>query len=143
MGHEEQTVAVLFADVCGSTPLYEGSGNLEALDLIADCLENISRVVEAEGGTVLHSKGDDVLCTFPDADSAVRAASQMMDGQAGSPLEIHVGINYGPVVHDRGGIFGDVMQLASDGVISLGLHPKEDGPTMIKFRLGREESHDD
>jgi len=108
----EQTVAVLIADVCGSTPLYESSGNLKALDLIAECLDNISRVVDAEGGAVLRSKGDDVLCTFPDSDSAVRAASRMVDGQAGSPLEIHVGINYGPVVHDRGGIFGDVVNIA-------------------------------
>ena len=112
MGRKEQTVTVLIADVCGSTPLYESSGNLKALDLIADCLDKISRVVEAEGGTVLRSKGDDVLCTFPDADSAVRAASQMMDGQAESPLEIHVGINYGLVVYDRGGIFGDVVNVA-------------------------------
>ncbi len=112
MAREEQTVAVLIADVCGSTPLYESSGNLKALDLIAECLDNISRVVEAEGGVVLRSKGDDVLCTFPSSDSAVRAASMMVDGQAGSPLEIHVGINYGPIVHDRGGIFGDVVNIA-------------------------------
>ncbi len=113
MAREEQTVAVLIADVCGSTPLYESSGNLKALDLIAECLDNISRVVEAEGGVVLRSKGDDVLCTFPSSDSAVRAASMMVDGQAGSPLEIHVGINYGPIVHDRGGIFGDVVNIAA------------------------------
>ncbi len=113
MAREEQTVAVLIADVCGSTPLYESSGNLKALDLIAECLDNISRVVEAEGGVVLRSKGDDVLCTFPSSDSAVRAASMMVEGQAGSPLEIHVGINYGPIVHDRGGIFGDVVNIAA------------------------------
>lgn len=112
MAREEQTVAVLIADVCGSTPLYETSGSLKALDLIADCLDSISRVVEDEGGTVLRSKGDDVLCTFPDAASAVRGASRMMDGQADSPLEIHVGINFGPVVFDRGGIFGDVVNVA-------------------------------
>jgi len=112
MAREEQTVAVLIADVCGSTPLYETSGSLKALDLIADCLDNISRVVEDEGGTVLRSKGDDVLCTFPDAASAVRGASRMMDGQADSPLDIHVGINFGPVVLDRGGIFGDVVNVA-------------------------------
>jgi len=113
LAREEQTVAVLIADVCGSTPLYESSGNLKALDLIAECLDNISRVVDAEGGAVLRSKGDDVLCTFPDSDSAMHAASRMVDGQAGSPLEIHVGINYGPVVHDRGGIFGDVVNIAA------------------------------
>jgi hypothetical protein len=112
MAREEKTVAVLIADVCGSTPLYESSGSLTALDLIADCLDNISRIVDDEGGSVLRSKGDDVLCTFPDAGSAVHAASRMMDGQAGSPLEIHIGINYGPVVFDRGGIFGDTVNVA-------------------------------
>ncbi len=112
MAGEEKTVAVLIADVCGSTPLYESSGNLKALSLIADCLDNIAQVVDEEGGTVLRSKGDDVLCTFPSADSAVQAASRMMEAQAGSPLEIHIGINYGPVVQDRGGIFGDVVNIA-------------------------------
>ncbi len=112
MARKEKTIAVLIADVCGSTPLYESSGSLKALDLIAECLDNIARVVNDEGGTVLRSKGDDVLCTFPDAASAVRAASMMMDRQAGSPLEIHIGINYGPVVYDRGGIFGDVVNVA-------------------------------
>ena len=61
MARVEQTVAVLIADVCGSTPLYGSSGKLKALDLIEECLDNISRVVEAERGTVLRSKGDDVL----------------------------------------------------------------------------------
>lgn len=112
MAREEKTVAVLIADVCGSTPLYESSGSLKALDLIADCLDGISDVVDDEGGTVMRSKGDDVLCTFPDAGTAVRAASRMMDGQAASPLEIHVGINYGPVIYDRGSIFGDVVNVA-------------------------------
>ena len=37
----------------------------------------------------------------------------------------------------------DVIQLASDGSISLGLRPKENGPTMINYRLGQEENHDD
>lgn len=112
MTRAEQTVAVLIADVCGSTPLYESSGNLKALNLIAECLDFITQVVDEEGGTVLRSKGDDVLCTFPEADAAVRAASRMVDGQSESPLDIHVGIDFGPVVHDRGGIFGDVVNTA-------------------------------
>lgn len=112
MAREEKTVAVLIADVCGSTSLYESSGSLKALDQIAECLDRIAEVVDSEGGKVLRSKGDDVLCTFPDASAAVRAASTMMERQAGSPLDIHVGINYGPVVFDRGGIFGDVVNVA-------------------------------
>lgn len=113
MAREEDIVAVLIADVCDSTPLYEASGDKKALELIADCLDKISRVVEAGGGTVLRSKGDDVLCTFPDADAAVRAASLMMESQAESDLEIHIGINHGPVVRKRGGVFGDVVNIAA------------------------------
>jgi adenylate cyclase len=113
LAREEEIVAVLIADVCDSTPLYETSGDIKALDLIADCLDTISRVVDDEGGTVLRSKGDDVLCTFPDADAAVRAASLMMESQTDSPLEIHIGINHGLVVRDRGSIFGDVVNIAA------------------------------
>jgi hypothetical protein len=113
LARKEQIVAVLIADVCDTTPLYESSGNIKALELIADCLDNISSVVDSEGGTVLRSKGDDVLCTFADADSAVRAAARMMDRQADSPLQIHVGINHGLVVRDRGDIFGDVVNIAA------------------------------
>ena len=112
MAREEQTVAVLIADVCGSTPLYEASGNIKALELIADCLDSISRIVDAQGGTVLRSKGDDVLCIFPDADSAVCAAAQMVDDQSDRPLDIHVGIDYGFVVRDRSGVFGDAVNVA-------------------------------
>jgi pSer/pThr/pTyr-binding forkhead associated (FHA) protein len=37
----------------------------------------------------------------------------------------------------------DVMQLANDGIISLGLRPKEGGATTIEYRLGQEDGDDD
>ena len=37
----------------------------------------------------------------------------------------------------------DVMQLAQDGIISLGLRPKENGSTIVNYRLGQEQIDDD
>jgi hypothetical protein len=37
----------------------------------------------------------------------------------------------------------DVMQLASDGIFSLGLRPRENGPTIVNYRLGQEHDDDD
>lgn len=113
MSSEEQTVVVLIADVCGSTPLYESSGSTKALDIITDCLDRISSIAEAEGGRVLRSKGDDILCTFPTADDAVRAANRMVEAQAGGAVEIHIGMDFGPIVETRAGLFGDTVNVAA------------------------------
>jgi len=109
----EETVAVLIADVCGSTPLYERSGSMKALDLIAECLEGVSAVVEEEGGRVVRSKGDDILCTFEDPSAAIRAASRMVERQMREPVQVHVGISYGGMLHTESGLFGDTVNVAA------------------------------
>lgn len=109
----EETVAVLIADVCGSTPLYERSGSERALDLIAECLEGVSGIVEQEGGRVLRSMGDDILCTFEDPSAAIRAASRMVDRQIGKPVQIHVGMSYGDMLETESGLFGDTVNVAA------------------------------
>lgn len=113
MSTDEQTVAVVIADVCGSTPLYERSGSTKALDIIAECLDRITAIAESEGGRVLRSKGDDILCTFPAADDAVRAASRMVEAQSDSAVDIHVGMDFGSVVEARAGVFGDTVNVAA------------------------------
>ena len=59
------SLAVLFADVSGSTSLYEKLGDARALECIGLCL-NIMREVTAEhGGRVIKTIGDEVMCVFP------------------------------------------------------------------------------
>lgn len=113
MSRQEETVAVLIADIVGSTPLYESTDSVKALALIEDCLASLSSIVEAEGGHVLHSKGDDILCTFADAGSAVHAASLMVEDQSQGPLRIHVGIDFGVVITDQTGVYGDTVNVAA------------------------------
>jgi adenylate cyclase len=113
MARQEEPAAVLIADVVGSTPLYESSGSIKALALIEECLQSLSSIVEAEGGDVVRSQGDDILCTFSDPGVAVRTASLMVEDQAPRLLEIHVGIDYGNVVKDPTGVYGDTVNVAA------------------------------
>lgn len=113
MLNREQTVVVLIADICGSVPLYERSGDTRALAIISECLDRITAIAEAEGGRVLRSKGDDILCTFADADAAVRAAGRMIEAPAQGTAEIHIGMDFGSVVEARAGLFGDTVNVAA------------------------------
>ena len=113
MTAQEQTLAILFADVCDSTPLYESTGNFQALGLISRCIDGIAEIARAKRGQVIRSKGDDLLCTFESAEPALLAASSMLEAQARETLAIHVGLHYGAVIGARGDIFGAAVNLAA------------------------------
>ena len=54
----EIEVAVLFADVVGSTELYEKLGDLKARDTIAECLAVMKDATQKNHGTVIKTIGD-------------------------------------------------------------------------------------
>ena len=73
----EIEVAVLFADVVGSTELYEVLGDLKARDTIARCLDIMKNATEDNQGSDIKTIGDEVMATFPTADDALNAAREM------------------------------------------------------------------
>jgi class 3 adenylate cyclase len=112
---------ILFADVCGSTRLYERLGDEEAQIVIAKALEALTGVTAEHGGTVIKSIGDEVMCTFPQPAAAVEAAQAMnraldagIQGASGTQtVNIHVGLHHGPVVEEGGDVYGDAVNLAA------------------------------
>ena len=110
---------ILFADVAGSTRLYEKLGDAEAKHAVERCLKRVSMAVEAFGGRVVKTIGDAVLADLPDAERGIQAACQMqqrvqdLPPVAGMPLAIRVGFHYGPVLLDKGDVFGDAVNLAA------------------------------
>ena len=70
-------LAILFADVVGSTRLYELMGDLRARDMVAICIDVMRSATEQRHGTVIKTMGDEVMATFPSADEALNAAAQM------------------------------------------------------------------
>ena len=64
-------LAILFADVVGSTHIYEVMGDERARDMILMCVEIMRSATELHEGTVIKTIGDEIMATFPTADEAL------------------------------------------------------------------------
>ncbi len=114
-------LAILFADVVGSTRLFEVMGDLRARDMIATCIDVMRAATEQHSGTVIKTIGDEVMATFPTADDALNAAGQMQRHISartelrveGQPVSIRIGCHYGPVVLEARDVFGASVHTAN------------------------------
>jgi len=114
-------LAILFADVVGSTHIYEVMGDARARDMILMCVDIMRSATELHEGTVIKTIGDEIMATFPTADEALNAASQMQHeirGHAdlkvnGQPVSIRIGCHYGSVVLENRDIFGAAVHTAN------------------------------
>src|SRR5258708_32362880 len=66
--------AILFADVSGSTALYELLGDKPAAKAIEGWLDELREVVAKQEGQVVKTIGDEVMVVFGDPDVACNAA---------------------------------------------------------------------
>jgi class 3 adenylate cyclase len=121
MGKEVELV-ILFADVVGSTQLYEKLGDLTARDMVGRCLEIMKDATEQHEGSVIKTMGDEVMSTFPTADAAMNAARQMQQlisgddalaVEGGGHVAIRIGCHFGPVVQESRDIFGSAVHTAN------------------------------
>ena len=120
MGNEIE-VAILFADVVGSTKLYEQLGDLRARDMVGICIDVMRAATEQNRGTVIKTMGDEVMATFHTADDALNAAAQMQKQISTHPslkvdehgVAIRIGCNFGPVVMENRDIFGSAVHTAN------------------------------
>lgn len=112
-------LAILFADISGSTVLYEKLGDQLARQLIARCLNLLNTPLLAHKGTLIKTIGDEILCTFPTAELALIAACEMQralkadNHSSEHPMYIRIGFNYGEVICEDGDIYGDTVNVAS------------------------------
>ncbi|RLA14372.1 MAG: adenylate/guanylate cyclase domain-containing protein [Gammaproteobacteria bacterium] len=114
-------LAILFSDISGSTRLYDELGDDIARPLVTACMEQMSQSITANGGTVIKTIGDEVMCTLPNADLAATAAVVMQENIADGinfegkvyPVSIRIGFHFGPVVHEKGDVYGDAVNIAA------------------------------
>jgi class 3 adenylate cyclase len=115
---------VLFADLRGSTALYESLGNAEATAVVTQSVALLARVVENCEGTVVKTLGDGLMAMFASPSAAVLAADEMHDqleriatrppdSQARPALKLQVGLALGEVVEMAGDYFGDAVNVAA------------------------------
>ena len=116
---------VLYADVSGSTHLYEKFGDDVALVDINTCIELLSGVTNKYGGKVIKTIGDEVMCKFQRPDKAAEAACEMQlamrdaseegEFQSGE-LHIKIGWHYGGGSQRKDDIIGEAATLAQQAI---------------------------
>ncbi len=77
MAPKTSSLAILFADISGSTELFEQAGDAAAQETITNCLELLGSITKNYNGNVIKTIGDEIMCTFKTIDDAARAASEM------------------------------------------------------------------
>lgn len=119
MAGVERTLAVLFADVSGSTKLYERLGDTEALRAVDRVIKRMERAIQGFSGRVVKTIGDEVMATFPTAADAFQAATEMqlrvndLPAVSGVKLAIRVGFHFGPAIEEKNDVFGDTVNTAA------------------------------
>ena len=119
MSQPSEKLAILFADISGSTLLYETLGNAVARKMVLACLALMSGKLAAHRGTLIKTIGDEIMCTFADAGAALRAACDMQEavesGKPGgdTPMYIRIGFNYGEVIREGNDVHGDAVNVAA------------------------------
>lgn len=119
MTGQARSLCVLFADISGSSRLYEKLGDTEALRAVERCLNRMERATAAHKGRVVKTLGDELMVVFDTAEAAVLAASDMhqridaLPPVSGVSLAIRVGLHWGPALEENGDVFGDTVNIAA------------------------------
>ena len=120
MSRENVEVGVMFADVTGSTRLYETLGDEAANRIIGKVIDVMAKITEGYQGFVIKTIGDEIMCRFSSANDCVRAAIECQEeisaGIQGEDVEISikVGLHFGPaILMDDGDVFGDAVNVAA------------------------------
>ena len=116
---ESRPQTILFADVSGSTRLFETKGDVEARRLIALVLDALSAICVQHGGRVIKTIGDEIMCTIPTAMAGVMAACDMQRKMSRDinflreNLAVRIGFHHGNALEENGDVFGDAVNVAA------------------------------
>ncbi|MCW8956355.1 MAG: FHA domain-containing protein [Gammaproteobacteria bacterium] len=113
-------ITVMFADVAGSTTLYEQLGDEVANTIIHDVIDLMSEVTAKNSGTVVKTIGDEVMCRFSKPDHAFTTASviqEMLQNRpkvSGVKVRVRIGMHTGQaLIRQDGDVFGDAVNVAA------------------------------
>ena len=145
---------ILFADLRGSTSLYETLGNAEASAVVTQSVALLDGIIRSCDGRVVKTLGDGLMAVFSRSASAVAAADEMHEsierlGPAstvtpGMPsLKLQVGLAHGEMVEMAGDLFGDAVNVAArllehagdnETLVTVNVLANLDAPMRERFR---------
>jgi hypothetical protein len=112
-------LTVLFADIAGSTALFDKYGDDKARSAISSVLDTLLTESDKYEGVLIKTIGDELMCTFPNAQLAIQASVAMQKSVAGNfvlgnhPIGIRIGFHHGKVIAEKGDVYGDTVNVAA------------------------------
>ncbi len=116
---ERRALTILFADVSGSTRLFETFGDEVAVHMVGGILLALAEVAARHGGRVVKTIGDEIMCTFPAPLQGLLAAADMHrrirndEKFARDKLAIRIGLHHGDALLENNDVFGDAVNVAA------------------------------
>lgn len=109
----------MFADVAGSSAMYENMGDEAARERISKALDALISITRRHNGKLVKTIGDEILVYFTDTDMAVIAAQAIQETMEDdrSPetigVSIRIGMQHGSAILEKNDIFGDTVNVAA------------------------------
>jgi class 3 adenylate cyclase len=113
---------VVFADLVGSTGIFERLGDETAGRFVTQLTGALSKTFEEHNGRVVKLLGDGLFVVFPDEGDALAACIAIQKrlqekpvhpGGTGKPVQMQMGIEAGEVVEIDGDCYGDAVNSAA------------------------------
>ena len=109
----------MFADVAGSTAMYQNMGDDLARERISKSLDALISISKRHSGKLVKTIGDEILVYFMDPDMAMitaRAIQETMEDDRTPEtigVSIRIGMQYGSAILENNDIFGDTVNVAA------------------------------
>lgn len=113
---------VVFADLVGSTGIFERLGDETAGRFVTQLTTALSKTFEQHNGRVVKLLGDGLFVVFPQESDAVAACvaiqlrlqeKPVYAGGTGNPVQMQMGVEAGEVVEIEGDCYGDAVNSAA------------------------------
>ena len=113
---------VVFADLVGSTGIFERLGDETAGRFVTQLTTALSKTFEQHNGRVVKLLGDGLFVVFPEERDALTACiaiqkrlidKPLVPGGLGSPVQMQMGMEAGEVVEIEGDCYGDAVNCAA------------------------------
>lgn len=109
----------MFADVAGSTTIYENMGDELARERISHSLNTLIDIIRRHKGHLVKTIGDEILVYFTDVDMALLAAHKIQEIMEDDKkpetigVSIRIGMHFGSAILETNDIFGDTVNVAA------------------------------
>ncbi len=113
MPQTDDHLAIMFADIVGSSRLYASLGNERAKEKIDHAIGIMRDIVLRTGGQVIKTIGDEIMCAHDDPETACEALVQMNQSLNDMHFYLRCGICFGPIINDEGDVYGDTVNNAA------------------------------